>query len=298
MVNKIRQAVLVGGVHGNELNGVFLVKKFEQPRFQPLIQRSHLTTTTMLANPGAIAMGRRYVDMDLNRCFRTIDLDNPSLDNHEQTCAKAIARTLEHQPPDFLMDLHTTTANMGLTVLLASNHPFNLALAAYLSQENDWVKVLRIAATQSDGRLRGLCPLGLTLEAGPIAQGTFDARLFFQTEQTIFKILDYINAWNQGQPIITPDVLTVYDHIDTLDFPRSATGEIDAMIHPHLHGKDYHGLHPGDPLFMGFDGDVTYYEGPETVYPVFIQESAYLEKGIAMYLTTQRQVSLPAVSSL
>ena len=293
----IRQALLVGGVHGNELNGIFLVKKFEQPRFRSLIQRSHVTTSTMLANPGAIAICQRYVDMDLNRCFRAKDLDDCSLQGHEQTCAKAIAQTLKHQSPDFVMDLHTTTANMGVTLLLASNHPFNLALAAYLSEGNEWVKVLHVTSTQSDGRLRALCPLGLTLEAGPIAQGSLDARLFFQTEQIIFKILDYINAWNQGQPLTTPDICTIYDHIDTLDFPRSATGDISAMVHPQLHGHDYHALHPGDPLFIDFDGNVTCYEGEKTVYPVFIQESAYLEKGIALYLTTRRQVSIADISS-
>lgn len=297
MIN-IRQALLVGGVHGNELNGIFLVKKFEQSRFRHLIQRSHVKTSTMLANPGAIAICQRYVDLDLNRCFRAPDLSDSSLQGHEHTCAKAIAQTLKHRSPDFLMDLHTTTANMGLTLLLGSHHPFNLALAAYLCEGNEWIKVLQVTSTQADGRLRSLCPLGLTLEAGPIAQGTFDAHLFFKTEQTIFKILDYINAWNQGKPLTTPNTLTIYDHIETLDFPRSATGDIDAMVHPQLHGNDYHELHPGDPLFMGFDGKVTRYEGPNTVYPVFIQESAYLEKGIALYLTTRRHVSIPDISSL
>ena len=38
-------------------------------------------------------------------------------------------------------------------------------------------------------------------------------------------------------------------------------------------------------IFLQFDGSVLVYEGKETAYPVFINESAYREKGIAMALT-------------
>ncbi|MHC5727533.1 MAG: succinylglutamate desuccinylase/aspartoacylase domain-containing protein, partial [Nostoc sp.] len=32
-----------------------------------------------------------------------------------------------------------------------------------------------------------------------------------------------------------------------------------------------------------------FYEGASTVYPIFINEAAYYEKGIAMYLTQKQQ---------
>jgi len=67
-------------------------------------------------------------------------------------------------------------------------------------------------------------------------------------------------------------------------------GEIQAMIHPRLQFTDYQPLHPGEPMFLTFEGDEIVYEGKSTVYPVFINEAAYYEKGIAMYLTQKQMV--------
>ena len=39
------------------------------------------------------------------------------------------------------MDLHSTTANMGVTLIVDNDEPFNLQLAAYLSYVNPSVKV-------------------------------------------------------------------------------------------------------------------------------------------------------------
>ncbi|MDP8932677.1 MAG: succinylglutamate desuccinylase/aspartoacylase family protein, partial [Cyanobacteriota bacterium] len=46
---------------------------------------------------------------------------------------------------------------------------------------------------------------------------------------------------------------------------------------------------PGDPMFLTFDGESVLYEGKSTVYPIFINEAAYYEKGIAMCFT-QKQI--------
>ncbi len=56
----IRRVAIVGGTHGNELTGVYLVKKFQQ--FPDLIYRQSLDCTTLLANPRAIAANRRYIE--------------------------------------------------------------------------------------------------------------------------------------------------------------------------------------------------------------------------------------------
>ena len=57
------------------------------------------------------------------------------------------------------------------------------------------------------------------------------------------------------------------------------------MIHPQLENKDYQKLQPGEPIFLTFAGKTIFYEGQETVWPVFVNEVAYYEKGIAMCLT-------------
>ena len=291
-MKSIRHVLIVGGVHGDELNGVYLINKFEHPSFRAQLQRSHLTTSTLLANPPSIAVRQRYVDMDLNRCFDRHDLENPGLNNQEQQLAKHIYRKIQENPVDFLLDLHTTTANMGLTLILGSDRPLNLLLAAHLSRLNPLVRVLQLTSTHSQERLRSLCPLGFTLEAGPIFKTTLDAHLFFQTEMLVHAILDYLNDWNQGTLNPTPRTLKLYKQISIVEFPCNQDGDVTAMLHPDRQGQDYQPLSPGDPLFIGFDGTDIYYEGEEVVYPVFVHEGAYWEKGIAMYLTTEKEVEV------
>jgi succinylglutamate desuccinylase len=50
-MNPIKRVAVVGGTHGNELTGIYLVKKFEQ--LPHLIQRASFASVTCLANPKA-----------------------------------------------------------------------------------------------------------------------------------------------------------------------------------------------------------------------------------------------------
>ncbi len=297
-MNPIQQVAIVGGTHGNELTGAYLVKKFEQ--FPHLVQRSSFNTLTLLGNPRAFEVNRRYTEKDLNRCFLSQDLQNPLLLTYEEQRAKDIDALLrpKNQPPvDIIIDLHSTTANMGLTLILSNNHPFNLQWAAYLTALNPQVKVFRWASPAHDTPfLRSLCPLGGAIEVGAIAQGVLDAELFQQTEALIQALLDYFEAYNQGNIRQISPTLTLYQGTETVDYPRSDRGEIAAMIHPQLQNKDYEPLHPGDPMFLTFEGRAIAYEGTSTVYPVFINEAAYYEKGIAMCLTVRQEVVLPIFS--
>ena len=62
------------------------------------------------------------------------------------------------------------------------------------------------------------------------------------------------------------------------------------MIHPQRQGKDYEPIEAGDPLFLTFSGETIVYEGRSIVFPIFINEAAYYEKGIAMTLTEKQQL--------
>ena len=64
------------------------------------------------------------------------------------------------------------------------------------------------------------------------------------------------------------------------------------MIHPQRQFQDYQPLNPGEPIFITFDGQEIFYEGTSTVYPIFINEAAYYEKGVAMCLTQKKTVNL------
>ncbi len=283
MVRSIKRVALVGGTHGGEITGVFLVKKFQQSPL--LIQRDGIEAITLLANEQAIAMGRRYIDTDLNRAFNPQDLENPNLNNYEQSLAKKIARQIEQEQIDLIIDLHSTTANMGLTIILHESHPYLMKLAAYVAQINPAVRILQYIPTKNAPYLRNLVELGMTIEVGAVANGLLDAKLFQETEKLIYSILDYLEAEKKGQPLSIPPSFRAYSVIGTVDYPRDDHGEIQAMVHPQLQFQDYEPLHPGNPIFVTFDGKELFYEGSEVVYPVFINEAAYYEKGIAMYLT-------------
>jgi aspartoacylase len=124
-----------------------------------------------------------------------------------------------------------------------------------------------------------------------VAQGVLLAEQFQQTEALIDTALNYLEYQNRGEMPSFDNALTVYQHIGTIDYPRNEFGEIQAMIHPQIQFRDYEPLHPGDPIFLTFDGEAIAYEGTSTVYPVFINEAAYYEKGTAMCITHKQQVS-------
>jgi aspartoacylase len=77
-----------------------------------------------------------------------------------------------------------------------------------------------------------------------------------------------------------------------IDYPRNEDGEIQGMIHPQLQFRDYEPLHPGDPMFMTFSGEEIVYKGNDIVYPIFINEAAYYEKGIAMHISQKELIEI------
>lgn len=285
----IRRVAIVGGTHGNELTGVYLVDKFD--RSPELLQRDSFECMTLIANPQAVMANRRYIDRDLNRSFDNGDLVNLELTGYEEKRAREIALKLTNV--DLIIDLHSSTSNMGLTILPSSKHLFNLQLAAYLSQLHPDVRVCYgVNCNGGDPMLRSLVPLGCTIEVGAIAQGILDADLFQKTEMLVCACLDYVDAVNQGKPLPIPANLTVYQTLLSVDYPRNSAGALQAMIHPQLQFQDYQPLHPGDPMFVTFTGETISYAGETTVFPIFINEAAYYEKGIAMTLTDRQQLQV------
>ena len=57
--SEISRVIIAGGIHGNELIGVYLVKTFE--KYGNLIKRESFETICLLGNTPAINAGRRYV---------------------------------------------------------------------------------------------------------------------------------------------------------------------------------------------------------------------------------------------
>lgn len=62
-----------------------------------------------------------------------------------------------------------------------------------------------------------------------------------------------------------------------------------------LQDCDFEPLRPGAPIFQMFSGKDVFYQGDSTVYPIFINEAAYYEKGVAFIQTEKISFSVPAL---
>ncbi|MEM6613132.1 MAG: aspartoacylase [Cyanobacteria bacterium P01_C01_bin.72] len=291
----INRVAIVGGTHGNELTGAYLIKHFQN--HPKLLQRHSLETLTVFGNPGAFAAGTRYVEKDLNRAFLESDLSNPHLSTYEDKRAKEICQLLgsKKQPQvDFIIDIHSTTSNMQFTIILGDRDPLVLSLVAYLCRSNPLVRVFNWATTQEQSFLRSLSYRSIAIEIGAIPHGVINAWFFERTQQLILEILDFLDHHNQKtfNPQSIPTTVDIYQGKAIVDYPRQKNGELQGMVHSQLVGQDYQPLQPGAPMFVTFTGQEIPYTGEEAVYPVFINESSYLEKGIAMVLCEKKTVAI------
>jgi aspartoacylase len=132
-------------------------------------------------------------------------------------------------------------------------------------------------------------PCGLVIEVGPVPQGVVRAEIVEQTRLALEETLAVLAIARQRR-LSLPGELVVHRHLRSLDLPRAADGQVRGIVHPWLQDRDWRPLTSGDPLFLLDDGAVVAYrdewaavDGP--VCPVFVNEAAYREKGIALSLT-------------
>lgn len=285
-MSPIEKIVICGGTHGNELTGVYLAKKHGW----------------FLTNPAAIAACRRYIDTDLNRCFALnngqLTMDNEQLENVRAAEINAILGPKgTDAATDLIIDIHNTTANMGITLILiddtraeklklgAKNVSPLLDISAIIAKEFDDVRIYLQPENREESPYLGtVAKRDVCIEAGPQPHGTLNAELFFKVERIVFRFLELVEMWNKGNLPKIDGEIEVFTEMRGIDYPRDSEGNITAMVHPLLQGRDFCELKAGMPVFIGFDGNPILWDG-ETCHPAFINEAAYYEKGIAMYLT-------------
>lgn len=291
----IRRVAITGGTHGNELTGVYLVKKWQQN--PDLVTRHGFETLLVHANPEAIRVCRRYIDRDLNRSFGMQDLQHPG-DHYEAQRACELNALLgpkgsEDPQVDFICDLHSTTANMGLSIVVSHTDELTWRAIRYLCAHTPDLNVYRWRGDEEDAFVDSIAPHGFAIEVGAIPQGVLRSDLFFATEKVVMLLLDFLEKEQQGIEI--PEALgqiSVYDHIDLVDYPREESGALAGMVHESLQDRDYTLLSKGDPLFRLWDGTEIRYEREEPLHALFVNEAAYYEKGFA--LTLARKITLQA----
>ena len=295
----IKNIAITGGTHGNELTGVYLVKKWQTN--PELLKRSNFETITKLMNTRAIKEVRRYVDQDLNRSFGLTDLANDDLDVHEAKLAKELNEVLGKKGSlepkvDFIVDLHTTTSNMGLSIVVSNPSTTTWRAIAYLCKMEPSLNVYRWQGDIENSFVDSMAPHGFAIEVGGVPQGVLRADLFLQTEALIYHLLDYVEKENSGDDLGVDSTLEIYDHEVLVDYPRNEEGDIVAMVHQERQDKDFTLIKKGDPLFLTLENETILYEG-EPRYTIFINEAAYYEKGFAMTLAEKIVVEVDGFNS-
>lgn len=313
----IRSVAIVGGTHGNELNGVELAKHLQ--RNPALAQRPSFQTQVILANPAAIERNVRYVDEDLNRCFTRAALGDATRDSREARRAKELDATLGPKgsaapATDLVIDLHNTTAATGVCVLTAREDELCVALAAHLVLEHNGEEEevpVRLALWPDRPReeyalLPTVAPHGITFEVGPAPWGCVAPAQYARSLALLARALDYVHAHNESiarNAAGADDAWRVarvpaYRALTPLPYPRHANGDLAATIHPARQARDFEPLRRGDPLFMTLDTlETVEFDGAPDVdgdvfYPFFINEAAYYEVDKALVLAAREEIEV------
>jgi aspartoacylase len=284
---RIEQVMLVGGTHGNERTGINCIRHWQtHPEH---IQRPSFSIETVIGNPEATLVNQRYLDKDLNRCFAKAVQEDTDLTNlREVKRAKTLLAQIQEatKPTDFLIDLHTTTTNMGVTLIFEQANWLTYTILTSVAKAVDGVHFLYEPRNEASPYLISSAPQGLMIEVGPIAQGLMLAETYQKTSAAVTAVLDAIEHYNQFsktdfQALQANNLtLPVYEVYNTIPYPTDTQGEAIAMVHPLLQDSDFQQFLNKTPEFLFFSGEVQHYEGPD-FFPVFVNEAAYYDQAKA-----------------
>ncbi|WP_318423090.1 aspartoacylase [Photobacterium leiognathi] len=293
-MSKIKNVAVVGGTHGNEFSGIYLLKKW-QGTPQSLVRES-FSVETVFANPKAFDENKRYVDHDLNRQFGLHDLANFELASYEQSRAKALNEQIGpkgNAKSDFIIDLHNTTSNMGPSLILLQSDQFNRQLGAYVKEKMPDAVVVFEDHTSVDDHLFvcSIAKQGVIIEVGPQPQSVIRQDVLDWMEYMTGHILDFVHLYNTNEIPVLADSYDAYRYEETLKLPVDEQGERIGMVHKSVQDNDFEPLNPGDPIFTLFDGTEIFWEGDYVAYPHFINEAAYYDNNLAMSLGKKIVVS-------
>ena len=295
--------LVVAGTHGNERNAPWLLQHWHQ---QPAsLARAGLELELVLGHPAAHARNQRYLERDLNRSFRPELLADPQAQGPDLQRARqllALHGPEGERPCAVVFDLHSTTSAMGNSLVLYGRRPADLALAAALQARLGLPIYLHEGDPRQTGFLVERWPCGLVIEVGPVPQGVIQASICRHTQLALEAALAVLAAAREGRLRLPPRLL-VHRHLGSLDLPRATDGTPLACIHPQRQDRDWRPIRSGDPLFLKPDGAAVGYRPSAELaavaargelVPVFINEAAYGEKGIALSLTQREVLACPA----
>jgi len=309
----IRAVAVVGGTHGNEYTGVFCVKALER-QLQNGKRKYPFEVSTLIGNPEAYKLNRRFVDEDLNRQFSKAAIDaaesktlsGPGALSVEQRRAKEIDSILGPKfgtpAMDFIVDLHTTTTNMCTTLIVGQGDPLTTQAAAYIMREcrkkNYKVTILMHTHASQDARpnLASIAPHSFSIEIGPVPQGVLRHDKVEEMQEALDNLLEFLRRHEEDPESLLQELKESYPN-GKIPCYRSAPavrkGEMSAklvwpsdpenenfpqwLVHKDVQDKDFREIKTGDPLFVNLDGEVIPYDGSHgsPILLMFVNEGGY-----------------------
>ena len=286
----VQKILIVSGTHGNEINPIWAVKQFnsEENRVKKGIEYEYI-----IGNPLAYEKGCRYIDADLNRSFnKSKDFDQQNKSIYEIKRANFLVDQFGvngSDPCQIAIDLHTTTANMGTSIVMYGRRLKDFCLAALLQNKFGLPIYLHEKDEAQTGFLVEAWPCGLVIEIGAVAQNFYDPRIINRFLIIMTSLREEIYKLKNNL-IQLPKELIVHVHQRSVDYPRDENGDIDGLIHPTRINQDWKMIQKGDPLFIDSKGSIHKYDEDQLIWPVFIGEVAYKEKKIAMSYTNKEVI--------
>lgn len=171
---------IFAGVHGNELAGVYALRKL-----LPTLSITRGTLYLVFANPDAITANKRMLKKNLNRCFIAGNVDT----ENEDIRARELMAILDKC--DALLDLHMYYDDDGEPFVICEESGLELAnkMDTNIISTN-WTEV---EPGGTDGYMHENGKVGICFECGPLSKADAYTSIAIKT---IFQFLKYYGMTN------------------------------------------------------------------------------------------------------
>jgi aspartoacylase len=278
-----KKIVVCGQTHGNEWTGRYVVQHLKTLNLK--VSFPNIDVKLILANPKAFNINKRYVEQDLNRSF-TARKDSTYESQRSIEIEKEINEFSAGEDV-FILDLHTTTSNMGSSLVMHSLSQENVSVFSYLKSKKPETEAYAWIEAKELKFLNSISNYGFAIEVGPIAQGTLDAVVYEKTLESVMNTLTFLNSPKSFENSIR-DHETIHVFERNVDYPRDSSGYPLAMIAAEFTNKNFTPLSKGDFVFEDFAKKKICLDSAAGLTPLFINEAAYYEKNIAFSLTRKK----------
>lgn len=211
-----------------------------------------------------------------------------------------------------VVDLHTTTANMGISLIIPEGDVLMSAAAAYVLDKcrkkygDDIPKCVMHALPKRQDRMNlSSCGRhGFTIEVGPTPQGVLRHECVEKTQTAMNALLEFLHLRNlelenntddDSSPLLNQlketypgGIVPCYRSAPAIR-PGELSGKISwpndpanpnfpsIMVHKSIQDRDFEPLRVGDPLFVELDGTIVTYDGShgDEVHLIFVNEGGY-----------------------